>query len=102
MQNIVSVETILSAYTHTNTQAPAYSSILTMQSGVVLVSTKRYYRLRRAKNNARDYFNPFTAQASTIFGQKSVHINTCKHTIFRLYHVSTFTTVHFGANPFTC
>ena len=46
-------------------------------------------------------FNSFTAPACNISGMKSAHTDACKQTIFRSYNISTFTTMHFGAKPFT-
>ena len=46
--------------------------------------------------------NPFTTPAGKISGLKSAHIHPSKQYIWRSYNKSTFSTVHFDRNPFTC
>ena len=46
--------------------------------------------------------NPFTAPACKISRQKSAHIHACKQYIWWSYNKSTFNTVQFHRNLFTC
>ena len=50
----------------------------------------------------RFYVNPFTAAACDISGLKGAHIHACKQYILWSCNKSTFSTVHFDRNPFTC
>ena len=47
-------------------------------------------------------FNFFTAPACEISGLKSAHIHDCKQCVWWSSNKSTFNTVHFDRNPFTC
>ena len=46
--------------------------------------------------------NPFTAPACKLSGLKSAHIHAWKWYIWWSCNKSTFNTVHFDRNPFTC
>ena len=48
-----------------------------------------------------EQFNPFAAAACKISGLKGAHMHSCKWYIWWSCNKSTFSSVHFGASPFT-
>ena len=56
----------------------------------------------RALSSFRRPLNPFTATACQISWLKSEHIHASKQYVICSCNKSTFSTVHFDRNPFTC
>ena len=96
--------------TWTWTRADRARSTADTQGSILIVLSLTCHTVCRDRSNSAlqwpcgefTSFNPFTAPAWKMSALKSVHIHACRQYIWWSYNKSSFDTVHFDRNHFTC